>query len=117
MQQAALRRPAVGLEGERLLKSGGRRGVAARFLLEIAERAVNVRRVAAELEGSREVDARVVVSLGSKVQHAERLVRAHVIRHRSKRKVANRSKTKRATATRKRALSIKRKRKAKRAPR
>jgi hypothetical protein len=37
--------------------------------------------------------------------------------NRTKRKVANRSKTKRGGATRKRALSVKRKRRAKRGPR
>ena len=81
VQQSALRGSLVGLEHERALEGVRCRPVAARFLLEVAERRVNGRAVAAELDGTHQVRARVLVALGPQVEHPERLVRTHMVGH------------------------------------
>ena len=62
VQQSAQRGSVVGLEHERLLERVRCSRVAARFLLEVAGRRVNMRRVAAELRESRQVHARIAHS-------------------------------------------------------
>ena len=58
-----------------------------RLQLEVAERRENVGGVAAALHGQFQVHARLLIALGSKVEHRERLLRADVVGHANEREL------------------------------